>query len=275
MRPDEIVRLFSGHEGTELAKDYLNKEGLLQILEALEFQVEGRIKPDFADLARLHNVIRARRVFTVLEFGIGFSTLAMADALLKNRQDWLSRECKPQIRNSMPFTLHAVDTEKNWIDQAVADLPKHLRNIVQPHLTTVTSGQFRGRCCHFYDSLPNILPDLIYLDGPDPTSVLPSDRSGNCLHWSNRDTVVMAADLLRVEPLLLPGTAILVDGRVANARFLFKHFYRTWSTAYSPFGDITAFELQEVPLGVHNQAALRYCLGSVVDRWDSVLPKVT
>jgi hypothetical protein len=78
---------------------------------------------------------------------------------------------------------------------------------------------------------------------------------------------VMAADLLRLEPLLLPGTAILVDGRSANARFLRAHFYRNWAACYNAEGDVTVLELQEAPLGPVNSSTMRYCLGSIVNDW--------
>lgn len=77
----------------------------------------------------------------------------------------------------------------------------------------------------------------------------------------------MAADLLRMEPWLLPGTAILADGRTANVRFLLAHLYRNWVAACSTGGDITALELQEAPLGEINRVTLNYCLGDRPNSW--------
>jgi len=39
--------------------------------------------PDPNDLHRLHSSIRIRKVTTILEFGVGYSTLVMADAIEK------------------------------------------------------------------------------------------------------------------------------------------------------------------------------------------------
>ena len=41
------------------------------------------IKPELDDLARLHWLVSSRRVTTILEFGLGKSTLIFNDALLK------------------------------------------------------------------------------------------------------------------------------------------------------------------------------------------------
>ena len=43
--------------------------------------------PDLEDLIRIHYIITSRRVTTVLEFGVGYSTLFIADALKNNYGD--------------------------------------------------------------------------------------------------------------------------------------------------------------------------------------------
>ena len=42
--------------------------------------------PDWNDLIRLHNIIVSRKVTTILEFGVGYSTLICAHALNYNKQ---------------------------------------------------------------------------------------------------------------------------------------------------------------------------------------------
>lgn len=176
MTPSNIVALFSNAKGKSEATQYLEAQGLLGILKAIEQQSEGRIPPDYRDLARLHAVIRSRKVFTILEFGIGYSTLVMADALAKNQADWHTLAEMPRIRNSTPFQLHAVDTEQKWIDLARCNLPGNFAPYVRTHLSGVTAGLYHGRDCHFYDQLPNVVPDFVYLDGPDPAAVAPPQR---------------------------------------------------------------------------------------------------
>ena len=79
--------------------------------------------------------------------------------------------------------------------------------------------------CTFYDDVPNICPDLIYLDAPDQFSPKGEIRG---LSLRSPDRLPMAADILTLEHFLLPGTLIVVDGRTANARFLKSNFQRNW-----------------------------------------------
>ncbi|MDR1657041.1 MAG: hypothetical protein LBT47_05735 [Deltaproteobacteria bacterium] len=80
--------------------------------------------------------------------------------------------------------------------------------------------------CHYFLRIPNIIPDFIYLDGPSGHQVKGMiDGSDFVEHY---ERTVVAADLLRLEPTLTPGTMILVHGRANNARFLKNNFQRQW-----------------------------------------------
>jgi hypothetical protein len=190
----------------------------------------------------------------------------MAAALLKNKQGWAKLGQKPEIRNSTPFELHAVESEETWADSSRCIIPSDLDGIIDIHVSECRVGLFRDRACHYYEALPDIVPDFIYLDGPDPTTV-----KGNIggLSWKNVDRVVTAGDALRIEPQLLPGTMIIIDGRSSNARFLTSHLYRNWLYESNYEGDISVLELQEKPLGSINRATLLHCLGERVLTWNS------
>lgn len=62
----------------------------------------------------------------------------------------------------------------------------------------------------------------------------------------------MSGDLLLMEPTLLPGTFVLIDGRTNNARFLQKNLQRDWKMVHDARGDVTTFELTEERLGPYN-----------------------
>jgi hypothetical protein len=143
-------------------------------------------------------------------------------------------------------------------------IPNELIDIVHLHYSVVKVGTFQDRACHYYDELPNIVPDFIYLDGPDPSNVI-GDIGG--LDWKNHDRVVTSADILRMEPQLLPGTLIIVDGRTANSRFIESHMYRMWKTTYNTSGKVSVFELQELPLGRISNDTMYYCLGDRINAW--------
>ena len=117
------------------------------------------------------------------------------------------------------------------------------------HYSEIKIDTFNGRVCHFYDNLPDIIPDFIYLDGPNPKDV---KGSVNGITFQCDERTVMAADLLLMESILLPGTFILVDGRTNNARFLKNNFQRNFEMSWDKDGDVTSFELKEERLGKYN-----------------------
>jgi len=213
---------------------------------------------DIYDIVRLHKLVRKRKVFTVLEFGLGYSTLIIADALLKNKKEYESLVEKPHIRCNNKFTIHSVDTEKYWIDklcEKISSFPE-IQDLINITYSECEISQFNGRICSFYKKIPDIVPDFIYLDGPSASSVR-GDVNGitfNCI-----DRTVMSGDLLMMEPFFIPGLYILVDGRKNNSYFLKNNFQRNYEYYHSNEYDITTFELIDEPLGTYNINKLDYC----------------
>lgn len=240
---------------------YFRKEGLAALLPkdtgAVDIDVFDNVSgklttalpPDVEDLVRLHKLIRKRKSFTVLEFGTGFSTLVIADALRKNKEDWDALVKKPKIRNRFMFHCFTVDTSEKWISISRERIPSVLTDYITFHFSEVVAGTFNGQLCHYYERLPDIVADFIYLDGPDPKAVIGSVRG---LSFQPDERTVMAADLLLMEPTFLPGTFILVDGRTNNTRFLKTNFKRAYEFFWDPKADITTFELKEERLGMYN-----------------------
>lgn len=260
MDAHEISQLYpEGDAGEAEAKAHLDGVGLLEpIDEAARAQGE-RIQPKYRDLARLHRMVTARNPLAVLEFGVGFSTLVLADALARVQGAWAARSDAPPIRHREPFLLHALDTTERWIEATRALLPEALAARVRFHVATVAAWEYRGRGCHVYTEVPDVQPDMIYLDGPDPAAVC--GRVGGW-GWGIPERPVMAGDLLRMEPCLMPGCLIMIDGRLANARFLAAHLYRGWTVARDERTDTTVLELRERPLGKGNRAVLEAQLGA-------------
>ena len=244
------------------SKEYLIQEGLNQYInfdanadfkEGVFDAVSGKLNipfpPVIEDLARLHRLIRKRKAFTVLEFGSGLSTIVMADALSKNKADFLGLQEKPVLRNRFMFQIFSVESDKKWIEYSQSNFPNHLLEHVNFHYSEIKIDTFNGRICHFYDNLPDVVPDFIYLDGPNPKDV---KGSVNGITFQCDERTVMAADLLLMESILLPGTFILVDGRTNNARFLKNNFQRNFEMSWDKDGDVTSFELKEERLGKYN-----------------------
>jgi hypothetical protein len=253
---------FEHAETLDEAGEYFRAEGLEDLVSSgRSDQTNGynvAMEPDIDDLVRLHQLVRHRRAFTVLEFGIGNSTLVIADALAKNADDFAASDAKVELLPADAFRVFSVDASEAWLATAVARIPNGLQTHVVAAHSEVHTGTFNGQLCHFYDRVPNVVPDFIYLDGPDPRDV---GGAINGLDFSHRERTVIAADLLVMEPTFVPGLMVLIDGRTNNARFLANNFRRTYDWLEDPEGDYTMFELAEPPLGPKNLARLNYCAG--------------
>ncbi len=209
------------------------------------------------DLLRLHHLVLSRRVTTILEFGVGKSTTVFAHALAIN-EERDAGVVAADMRRSNPFELHSIDNDAGWIETASQGLPEFLRRRCHLHHCPLEIGEFAGRLCTYYRDLPNLAPDLIYLDGPDQFSA-EGDLRG--LSTAHPDRMPMAADILVFEHFLPPGTLIVVDGRTANARFLATNLQRRWSYWHAVDFDQHFFELAEPPLGPYNARQIEHCLG--------------
>jgi hypothetical protein len=249
-------------EMLDAAAEYFRAEGLADLVACSQSAGSNghsvAIEPDIDDLVRLHQLIRDRRAFTVLEFGTGYSTLVIADALAKNADDFASSDADVELLPADAFRVFSVDASEAWLATAMARIPCGLQTHVVATHSPVQIGTFKGQLCHFYERLPNVVPDFIYLDGPDPSDVV---GAVNGLDFSHRERTVISGDLLLMEPTFVPGLIVLVDGRTNNARFLANNFRRTYDWLEDPGGDFTMFELAEPPLGPRNRARLAYCAG--------------
>ena len=213
---------------------------------------------DLDDLIRLHYLVISRKVTTILEFGMGYSTIAFDHALESNKikhKEYIEKN----LRRSNLFECHSIDNNNEWIDYTKKQYSS--TSNVHFHYSDCHISTFNERMCTYYDDVPNICPDLIYLDAPDQFSPKGEIRG---LSLRNPDRLPMAADILTMEHFLLPGTLIVVDGRTANARFLKCNLQRNWKDYHSIEHDAHYFELKETPLGVFNQKQISFCLG---DEW--------
>lgn len=211
--------------------------------------------PELDDLVRLHFLVASRRVTTVLEFGVGQSTYVFDHALNQNKNRYAAF-VESNLRRSNPFQCFSVDNNEHWLS---ACRENGETSSVVYHYSQCSVSTLNGRVCTFFDDLPNVCPDLIYLDGPDQFSPVGSVRG---ISTNHPDRLPMSADIIAIEHFLLPGTLIVVDGRTANARFLRANLQRDWSYFHSEEFDQHFFELTENPLGPHNRTQIDFCLGS-------------
>ena len=210
--------------------------------------------PELDDLCRLHFLIVSRKATTILEFGLGKSTIIFNDALSRNRDNY-EHFVKKNLRRSNHFECHSVDNYEKWIDEVRS---KNNLKCVRYHYSDLAMGTFNDRICTYYSKMPNICPDFIYLDGPDQFSPKGEIRG---ITTNHPDRLPMAADILAIEHFLLPETLLVTDGRTANARFLKANLQRDWIYCHDEASDQHYFELSETPLGFYNRRQIDFCLG--------------
>jgi hypothetical protein len=227
-------------------------------IEISEYESEP-FKPKYDDLSRLHWLCLKRRAINILEFGSGYSTTVIADACrtLKGEfGEWVRKN----IRVQEEFTIYSIEEEQRFLETTLDRLKKaRLEEFSRLYRSSVEVSLHDNRFVTLYSNIPNINPDLIYLDGPSQFATT-SQIGGFGINSPVR--MPMSADILRVEFFLEPGTLIVVDGRTANARFLRAYLKRSWAYKHDEEGDIHYFELQESPLGPFNKTKLNFCLNS-------------
>jgi len=197
------------------------------------------------DLYHLYVTVRRTSCVSVLEFGSGWSTLALALAIHENSESFADEHMK-LVRHPNPFQILTIDASAHWQEVALSRLPDWLRSTVKAVACDVNLVESHGSYVHFYENIPDFVADLIYLDGPDPEQVR---GTLNGFEYRELHTLPMGADILRIEPHFWPETTIITDGRTANARFLAAHLRRNWQVMHDPFGDRTTFRLEETPFG--------------------------
>ena len=206
------------------------------------------------DLCRLHWICLSRKTTQVLEFGSGFSTLVFAHAMQYLRVDNLNW-AKLNTRLDNPFKVYSIEESSKFAKITMSRLDDY-KEIVDIHISDVNLTEINGRFVTLYETLPNVFPDFIYLDGP---SQYATEDSIAGFSISKKFRMPMAADLLRIEYFLEPGAIILVDGRSANAAMLKNNFQRNWKYLHDSVGDFHLFELQDKFLGKLNLDKFNYC----------------
>ena len=218
---------------------------------------ENEKKPftyELSDLCRLHWLVLSRKVFNTLEIGSGFSTIFIADAKYILKKYFKEVE---NIRCEKQFHIYSVEENKHFLNITKKRIPKHLLNYISLIFNKVDIINYQGKFALKHRNLPNISPDLIYLDGPSLHSTK-KKFMGFSINKISR--VPISADILFIEFFLEPGTFIVVDGRGANTEFLRSFLRRNWKYFYDKKGDCHYFELIEKPWGEWNRRKLKFCL---------------
>ena len=209
--------------------------------------------PNLNDLYYLYKIITENKRTTILEFGSGWSSLVMANALTNLKKKYQVQIKK--IRRNNPFELFILENEKKYLNLTKKKL-KGIKQIkVNYFFSDVYMHEVHGCFATKYSNLPLCNPDFIYLDGPDLFNV---KKSKNNFTTAHPDLMPMVSDILSIEFFLTPGTIILADGRGANVEFLKKNFKRRWKYKYLKNSDQHIFLLNDTPIGELNKKQIKF-----------------
>src|SRR5262245_44970650 len=174
-------------------------------------------KPVAYDLWNLYRTIRRMRPKVVLEIGVGCSSLVFAEAVARNRIGH----------------VYSVDANERWLGETESNLSAQRRQWINFVHSPVEMLRHGGEVVSRYTALPDVVPDLMYLDAPHP-----SDIPG----WPS-DLKDCAIDPLILEPKLSPGFRLLVDGRNRNVAFLRRHLKRDYKFRQHDMFGVATFTL--------------------------------
>ena len=213
----------------------------------------NEFSPRWTDLKFMYDLIRKRKPTCVVEFGSGASTIAIGLGLREN-----------ELKDKIIGRLFSVDGNKQWIENTKKKIDKDLKEYIQFHFSKAVISTYNGQIVSFHESLPNVSPNLIYLDGPSP-----SDVSGNINGLSFQSNPIKKDDdsndgvfydycnnsrrIVAADPLLYENTApadffIFTDRRYTNANFLEKNLKYSYKIKKDiSLGGTITFEKQYQP----------------------------
>ena len=183
----------------------------------------NEISPVPYDLYNLHKTVMTRRPQIILEFGVGFSTLVLCNALMEIGQGY----------------LYTVDTSKDWLENTRAKLPD-CAPVDLVH-SNATVREINGELCHTFECLPDVRPNMVYLDGPYGPDVL-GTVNGLSFDGTPRRPEI-SADILLLESTLPASFLLIIDGRDNNRAFLQRNLKRNYKINNHPALGYSTFEL--------------------------------
>ena len=176
-------------------------------------------------------LITSRKPKCVLEFGVGFSTICIALALKENE------------KNGFFGQLYSVDAEKSWLKNTEDKFPPELKKYVTFHYSSCSVSTFNDQLVSYFDNLPNISPNFIYLDGPG--SLVKGRIRGVGFDEENRHMV--NSDILLYESSSPSDFFILVDRRYINMNFLINNLKYKYTLKKDLAFGIVTFERKYQP----------------------------
>ena len=238
-----------------IANNFFKKNKLDKLFEK---KYRNVYPPNLKDLYFIFKTITIFKRINILEFGCGFSSIIIRKALEKNKLKYKNINFeKMGFKNY--FQHFIVDDQLKYLKIAKKRNLEYFKNntIEQKFIfSNCSMTTYNNQICSEYKKLPNMLPDFIYLDGPDLNNIKGNLNGLNLSKDANFSP--MSCDILKIENLLVPGTIILVDGRGLNCSFIKNNFKRNWIYYYNVFSDQHFFYLNENSLGIKNSKLIKF-----------------
>jgi hypothetical protein len=212
---------------------------------------EEAIPADIEDLYFLYSRARVTAAVSILEFGSGWSTWALALALAENRASF--DEHLTLSRHPNAFQLLTIDADAHWQSVAMDRLSLEQQEIVESQVSKVEPAADHGIGASRFTDVPLFFPDLIYLDAPDPMQIH-GMKDQSALQAENPPVLVNPID---IDSQLWPGCEIVIDGRTSNARYLASHLNSNfWTFHHDAFLDRSYLSKSHLSLGMRSREHL-------------------
>ena len=151
-------------------------------------------RPDWPDLLNIYTLVRRRKPKVTIEFRSGCSTLMFARALADN-----------QAAGEDPGHLYSVETSEHFKRLTESYFPAPLKPFIEIIYSGIEFGEMAGKRVLWHRTIPDVTPNLVYLDGPD--------------YQDFSVDVKMQAEGVMLEPRAADDYTILIDGRQATFGF--------------------------------------------------------
>ena len=213
--------------------------------------------PSFKHLIFLSNFIKKKKKVSCLEFGVGWSSLVIAEALEENRKKFSKNKNYKYIKQIFKDNTYRnciMDGNKKYINifKKLSFKSKIFNikfNLVNWKFVKFDKNTYAAKA----DKLPQIIPDLFYLDGPDPMDVKKPKNENISL---NKFPIIIS-DLLFYENYLNNDCSIVAEGRAHNVIFLKKNLQRNWTYRYLPKIDTHILTLKENIISINFATTLK------------------
>ena len=220
-----------------LKSDKFTKEGIKRNI----------IPPTFKHLNFIYNLIKKNKRISSLEFGVGWSSLVISKALDENKKKYFYKSLfLKRIFKDNLFMNYVIDAEKKYLKifknfSNKIDLKNiRFKKILWQYMLKKNSIVAYGK------NLPGIIPDFIYLDGPNPRKIINKSKKFN----KTLNFPVIVNDLLFYENFLNNGCILVIEGRAHNASYLLREFKRNWKYQYLKKIDTHIFILNDKSMGI-------------------------